>query len=124
MKINIRNTAKIQSALDNAQLRARTRTITVKDIEDMCSEVEDRLSIPKKHLHGVSFSADRHAQAIPNTYTRVGVPESTIVECIYSNGAWYLTDVQRGPCRRPTVGYSVKLTQAARESIISRCTAF
>lgn len=124
MKIKVvpENMDKINAAIADVQKRARMRTINAKDVFTACKDVSDRLDITKKAMHNVCFTADMNAQTFPGCYR--GIPESTIIFCKYLNGFWYLMDVRRDYCRRPTKAYTVQLTEAAKTAIIERCESF
>lgn len=124
MKIKVvpENMDKINAAIADIQKRARMRTIDAKDVFTACKDVSDRLDITKKAMHNVCFKADMNAQSFPAAYK--GIPESTIIFCKYSHGYWYLMDVFRDYCRRPTKAYAVQLTEDAKTAIIERCESF
>lgn len=126
MKIRIDNVEKVVAAIDTVQARAQVRTIVYTDVLTACHAVENRLQIPKKAMNYIMFTADINAQSFPNAYGAIARtrPMSTVITCEYSNGYWYLMDVRRDYCRRPTKAYAVQLTEAAKTAIIERCEFF
>lgn len=121
-RIKVTDTEKLTAELDKVQARCKVRTVTAADVVRMCEAVEKRLDIPKKHLVGVKFCADYHAQKFPNAYK--GIPESTIVHCERGTSAWYVTRVYRSRCWSPTRAVEVELTDDAKQAILDRCAAF
>ena len=121
-KINITDTEKLTAALEEAQVKAKTRTVSAKNVADMCAEVTKKLNIPAAKMKGVSFVADYHAQHFPSAYKYT--PMSTVIRCEFSGKCWFLTEIWRDGCFAPTKKYRVTLTEDAKAAIISRCEVF
>lgn len=122
MKINIKNTDKLEKAIQDAQKRAHVRTIEYYNIVNACNVVEKHLSIPKTRMNNISFWCDPNAETFKGSYK--GIPESTIFECAYHNGNWYLVDIKRGQTFAKTIKYRVSLTEEAKQAILDRCKWF
>lgn len=116
--INISRTAAVSAAIDAAQKGARVRKIDADMILQACGRIQRKIGISKKAMHGVEISVDLNAQAFPCAYH--GIPESTQFRAVYRSGAWYLVDVWRGVCRRPSGEVYVEYTDAARAAIMDK----
>ena len=99
ISIVARNRAALQAVLDEAQGRAKVRTVSVEDIFDACKEAERELTshgVPKSHLRGVEVVADPCAQKFPNAYKYP--PASTQFKAVYGPSGWQLVWVARDIC--------------------------
>jgi hypothetical protein len=99
MKINTKNTPKVQAVLDKFQKPYRARLMRVAQIDSAIKAAETRLhdlSIPKKYWNGSTISIK--AGAVPNSY---GYPATATVATIkrFPTG-WFLTELSRGDAPR------------------------
>lgn len=113
---------KLSAAITEAEGRARVRTITVRDICKALARVEKRLNITKKAMEGVTICIDDNAQNFPNCYH--GRPESTVFKAEYHNGNWYITDIYRTYTSRANHGYTIHLTEEAKQTILEKISEF
>lgn len=114
IKLNEKNKEKIQAVIDQVQLKARVRTITVDDIMSEPAEIESHLGLGKKALVGVTASIDLHAQKFTSRYK--GIPESTQFGLEYTKGGWVLTYVARLAVESDK--HSIRLTEQAIEQVL------
>lgn len=114
--IIITNANKLKEAIKAAEGRARTRTITPADIVEGCRMAEERMGIPRKHMDGVSISADMNAQNFAKSYS--GIPESTQFVAKNVRGKWYVTHVYRDRCSGAERKVKIRLTDAAKAAVI------
>lgn len=112
----------IESALNEAQSKAKVRTITVDDIIYYLWKTEKTLNIPKSALDGVSVEIDPNAQNFPNAYK--GMPESTIFTAIYKSGSWKIQSIRRDRTKSEKQQIVVNHTEASKKALIDRLTAF
>lgn len=117
IKVCLANADAITAELEEAQRKAKTRKISVTEIMDFLEMEEKRLHIPKKYMDGVRVTVDLNAQQFPNCYR--GIPESTHFCAEYKRGNWYLTNLYRDRCCRPTVAGTVFLPEETKAAIIS-----
>lgn len=108
----------LETAIKAAEGKASVRKISPGNIFDAVDEVEERLSIPKKAMDGVTIYCDCNAQDFPNAYKYV--PESTHFAAVYKNGSWRVTDIRRDICNRKRI--CIGLTDTAKEAIIKNYT--
>lgn len=118
----ILNECDIKSALNEAQSKAKVRTISVDDIIYYLWKAEEALSIPKSALNGVSVEIDPNAQNFPNAYK--GIPESTIFTAIYKSGSWKIQNIRRDRTKSEKQQIVVNHTEASKKALIDRLTAF
>lgn len=91
------------TAFDDAQKRARTRTVSIDDARASVARLEKRLKshgIPKKLWTGMEATFSPWAQNFPNAYK--GSPEGTYFRVIRGSTKWYLTGVGRTYVDQPT----------------------
>jgi hypothetical protein len=103
MKINIANTEKLTSAINNSvEERARVRTLEVDELRSEVEDIEKKLStlLPKKEWKGLRFEIDVNAQQFPSSYN--GSPESTQAIIERGASAWFVTLIWRTYCKGPT----------------------
>lgn len=121
IRIDSAHIEKIQAAIDAAQCKARVRCITAQEVLRFCDRVASHLSITKKAMNRVRFTADLNAQLYPSAYR--GIPQSTVFCAEYRRNCWYLTDVFRGnqySTRRVSL---VTLTDDAKAAILESASA-
>lgn len=121
IRIDSAHIEKIQAAIDAAQCKARVRTITAEDVARFCNRVSSHLSITKKAMNGVHFTADLNAQLYPNAYH--GIPQATFFCAEYRRDCWYLTDVYRGNQYSTRRAAFVVLTDDAKAAILESAGA-
>lgn len=99
MKINIKNTEKLQAAIDLAQKGCSARIVEADDVAaDLGSRTKELLNVMcKKDLVGIKTTFDINAQSFPASYN--GCQESTIVEAEYFPSGWFVTSVYRSSTR-------------------------
>ena len=91
--------ALLQAVLDEAQGRAKVRTISVEDLFCVCQDAEKELTshgVTKAHLRGVEIVADPCAQKFPSAYKYV--PISTQFKAEYGPSGWRLVWMARDIC--------------------------
>lgn len=107
----------LEKAIDEAQSKARARTITTSTVINTLAKVQKQLNIPKKSMKGISISVDYYAQKFPSAYK--GIPESTQFKAEYDGRHWRITNVYRAKCR-----YSgeviINHTEESKKAIINR----
>ena len=103
MKINMKNTEKIEAAIKKAEEGCRARLIDIVEIQHAIKKVEDRLvglGIPKKAWIGTTIVID--PPVVTNNYS--GIPEGTKVEIDRFASGWFMTECGRVQCRRIPYG--------------------
>ena len=102
MKINTTNIEKVNSAIAAIEGRATARTITADDVEEAIETIEKKLSILllKKDWKGLRFAVDTNAQNFASSYKYT--PYSTHFVLERGATAWFVTEIYRAPCGRPT----------------------
>ena len=101
-------TAKEMEAIEKAQSRCSTRTITVEDIESSIEDIEEFLIklIPKKNWLGIEIQINLHLTEFPNAYKYA--PEGTIVEIKKISNRWKIVGAWRGYCNgNPNKKYTI-----------------
>lgn len=116
----IERSAKLQGILDYVQCRSKVRTIEIDDIINALAEIENKLSLPKKAMIGVSAWVDVNAQKFPTAYR--GIPESTQFHAEYTTGGWKILSVVRYRCTNTKV--EITHTEASKEALIQRFSKF
>ena len=121
IKVCAQNRDKISGAISEVQSKARTRTISVDTITDYCESLANSYRmIPRKALHGSTFSVDPFAQHFPNAYK--GIPESTHFELTYSNGNFFLTNLVRGKTKSESLTVVANLSEDAQVALLTAFT--
>ena len=113
------NKDRIEQAIEQAQVNARVRTITLNDVLRAVADIEKKLQdVPKVAWEGVRVVVDVHGgERYPNAYR--GTPESTQFEVAYTSGTWKLTDVYRMDVVKTKGGYmTIYLPDALQKAII------
>ena len=97
MKINIANTEKLKKALHAVQKNARTRTLTVKELEHAVIDAERTMAaagIPLQYRKGALVTIDMHR--VPNSYR--GRAYATLATAQRgTRGNWFITRISREP---------------------------
>ena len=97
------NKEKIESAIKEAEGRAKERLICFADIESAIKEIEKKFHcVTKKSMEGLSIIVDPYAQKYPKAYKYT--PESTQFLLTFEKGSWRL----RWVARRAQDKYCVK----------------
>lgn len=122
MKINIKNTEKLESALAAAQARAKVRTVDADDIRRAALAVKNRLGIPRCRMVGITANVDLHADIYPGAYK--GTPESTQFTLAWTASGCFVTDISRRDSGGTRKCYSVRLTDQAQEAIMENHQRF
>lgn len=121
IKVCAQNRDKISGAISEVQSKARTRTISADTITDYCESLADSYRmIPKKALHGSTFSVDPFAQHFPNAYK--GIPESTQFSLLYSHGQFYLTRLVRDRTKSESLTVVANLSEDAQVALLTAFT--
>ena len=114
---------KLIKLIEQAQARAKVRKIEPIMIVLAIEEVEKKLScVKRKNLAGCKITVDCNGQDFTNAYK--GVPESTIFEAVYKNGAWVITDIYRSRTHPRSARHVVDLPHEAAEDILKSHTKF
>lgn len=109
----------LEKAINEAQNKARTRTITVSTVMNTLIKVQKQLDIPKKSMKGITINVDYYARKFPSAYK--GTPESTQFIAEYDGRHWRITNVYRAKCRS-TGEVVVSHTEESKKAIIDRFT--
>lgn len=121
IKVCAQNRDKISGAIAEVQSKARTRTISADTITDYCDSLADSYGmIPKKALHGSTFSVDPFAQHFPNAYK--GIPESTQFSLLYSHGQFYLIRLVRDRTKSESLTVVANLSEDAQAALLTAYT--
>ena len=114
MKINVKNTEKLTTAIKEAEGKAKVRTIDAESIQRILNKVG--AGIPKAKLHGTKVYYDG-AEHFPNAYKYR--PESTHWAAENVRGNWYITEIKRTTCpNRWTWNTTVTYSEDAKKAII------
>jgi hypothetical protein len=102
MKINATDAEKMNEAIAAAEGRATARTVYAEDVEIAIKSIEKKLSILllKKDWKGLRFAVDTNAQNFASSYKYT--PYSTHFVLEKGATAWFVTEIYRAPCGRPT----------------------
>lgn len=111
------NRDRIQSALDQAQERARVRTVSADDVIRSVERIQEILKVSTRKLNGSTAWIDPHAQTFPGAYK--GIPESTQFQISATAGTWKLIKIIRGRCKGATQGINISLSEEGDEAILS-----
>ena len=121
IKVCAQNRDKISGAISEVQSKARTRTISVDTITDYCESLANSYRmIPRKALHGSTFSVDPFAQHFPNAYK--GIPESTQFSLLYSHGQFYLIRLVRDRTKSESHTVVANLSEDAQAALLTAFT--
>jgi hypothetical protein len=100
--IKIENKEQVNTAIQEAEGKAKTRLLSYEAIEDAIQKVEKRfktLGVPKKHWNGAWFQII--PEALPNSYKQRA--EGTGANICYKNG-WRVESVFRTYCKKCAYG--------------------
>lgn len=123
MKNIIINIEKLPEMLENAQRRAKVRTITVQDIEKALAEITAKLEPLTTSTDAVHtwVKVDIQAQHFPSAYR--GRPESTWFMATYTAKGWRVDKVYRNETlNRSGSNVVLHLSDAAKDNMISYLT--
>jgi hypothetical protein len=98
MKINVKNTEKINTTLDAVQSRAKVRLSVARDVNAAVEQIEARLKtlkVPKKEWLGVVV-IDQRLGRFASAYK--WMPEATLFTIERFKTGWFLTGARRGGC--------------------------
>lgn len=110
------------TAIKEAEGKARERTITADQIVAAVSEIDQKLSISKKAMEGLTVDVDINAQDFPHAYKFT--PMSSQFQAEFKNGSWRIICIARDRCRRHAQNVIITHTEASREAIVDRFTTF
>lgn len=99
MKINIKNTTKIQAALDMVQARSRTRTINSDDVVKACKAAcgaFKAIGMLRSEITGAKLTFVNGIGRVASSYK--GVPQSTHFEFEIGKSAIFVTAIYRSYC--------------------------
>lgn len=115
MKINVSNSAKIQSAIDAVQVNCRARTINATDVQAYAERLQTWLDgiLHRKDQVGLTFYVDAHAQSFPGAYK--GIPQSTKFTLTRTSTGFFLINAYRTTCGGPSQVVNVDLSDRAEE---------
>lgn len=125
--VNEKNREKIAEAIKKAEGRATARCISYDHIVKTIARIERHLSIPKKHMTGITVSVDYWAQTFPTAYKSAchfHAPESTHFCMTRTASGWAVTDIYRYFTQSPSKAVSLTLTDAARQALIESRETF
>ena len=120
MKINIKNTEKLNSEIKKAEGKATARLLTVDDIRRLLAGVEKQLSLTKAELRGVIVRGCPAGQDFPNAYGHT--PYATCFTAEYCSSGWCVTEIERDRCPRWKDKAIITLTDAAKDAILYNMT--
>ena len=122
MLIKESNRGKIEKMIKEAEGRSRERTINFDDILWAINKIECKLDIPKTHMEGIAADVDVNAQNFPKAYKYT--PKSTQFYMVKKKSGWDLVNVVRDITNGENRGFHLKLTDKAKEVLISRHSMF
>lgn len=122
IKVEDKNIEKLQRAIEEAEGRAKVRTITAMTVKWAVTAVEQTLNIPKKHMVGIKVHCDLHAQKYPNAYKYT--PESTQFDLERFASGWFVTNIERERTGGTEKKFSITLTEDAKKALIERFEKF
>lgn len=99
MKINIKNTAKIQAALDVVQARSRTRTIDPDDVVKTCKlacKAFKEIGLLRTEIAGAKLTFVNGIGRVASSYK--GIPQSTHFDFEIGKREIFLTAIYRSYC--------------------------
>ena len=99
MKINVKNTSKIQAALDLVQIRSRTRTIDSEDVVETCRTVYKALKalgMFRPEMVGAKFTFVNGIGRVASSYS--GIPQSTHFDFEIGKNTIFVTAIYRTYC--------------------------
>ena len=124
MKINLKDTEKLEKALADVQKGCRERTYTAKDIQDMGAKVMSTLTrygVGRKAAVGcAAYFGYNHAMPRSYKYPVMG----TVGKISVAPSGLFLTELSRSRCHYSVDGF---LTDAAKEAIarnFAMCLSF
>lgn len=91
--INETNKERIAAAIRDVEGKSSARTIVYDDIVRATQRIEKKLGIPKKHMEGIRFDVDLHAQNFPKKYKYRAESTQFVIE--FSKGKWRLVSIER-----------------------------
>ena len=118
--ISIKNTAKIEEAIAQAESRAKVRKISVNLISDVLEQVEKNVS-SKKALIGTKVHYTG-AEKFPNAYKYT--PESTHFYAEYTASGWKILDIYRDTCPNKFNDVNVEYSETAIQKILEAAQSF
>ncbi|WP_040881991.1 hypothetical protein [Mariprofundus ferrooxydans] len=107
MKINVKDSKKLNKAIKAAEGKSWARTMTAEDIQPLISDIESvlRLMAPKKEWLGSTFDLT-NAHHIACSY--FGYPKSTFVRIERFTSGWFVTRISREDAKNIAI-FPVKL---------------
>lgn len=118
--INYKNRERIEKAIEEAQGRAKERTINFYNILSAPLLIKEEYGISLKALEGCRFECDPNAQDFPNAYKYKAMSTHFYIEV--SKGSFKLTAIEREECSRSGHQVEAHLTQDAKDAIIAKMT--
>lgn len=122
MLIKESNKDKIGKMIEEAEGKARERTIDCHIVEHCIKHLERHLGIPKKYMEGIEANVDYWAQDFAKAYKYT--PQSTHFKVVKKKTGWDLQCVYRSTTRKYGHEYELKLTDDAKRKIIERFMNF
>lgn len=116
--INYKNMNKIEAAIDEAQGKAKERTINAYNVLSAPRIIREEYGISMKALEGCRFVCDPNAQDFPKAYKYKAMSTAFVVEV--SKGSFKLVEVERTECKRSGCELEAELTEAAKEAIMAK----
>lgn len=99
MKINVKNTAKIQDTLDLVQARSRTRNINSEDVIKTCKtacKALKTLGLLRSEMVGAKFTFVNGIGHVSSSY--YGIPQSTHFDFEIGKNTIFVTAIYRTYC--------------------------
>lgn len=121
MKINIKDKyiPQLQQAIDEAEGKAKVRTITAEALIAACNKMSAYLGIAPAHLKGVKAQIDLNSSDFRNSSSAYP-SNSTIAYVEHTGKEWSLVDVARQFTQPSSRAVRFDLTDEAREWILKR----
>ena len=118
MKIKVADKEKLQKALDDAQSRARVRTVDYRDVMKAVEKAEERLSqiLLKKDWIDMEVICDPNSQKFPNAYK--GRPDSTHFILKRFSSGWFVTEIDRYDCNETQTHYYFRGIEKKAEQLV------
>ncbi len=122
--IGIKNCEQLAEAIKAAEGRAKERRISVEDIINALTEVDERLSIisTRTDAVGTIVHVDVNAQRFPSAYKYV--PESTHFSAELKRDGWRIVSIFRERTKGPKGRITMELTAATKARIVERVSTF
>ena len=116
------NRERIRAAIDEAEKRAKVRTISESYVFWAVERVEEIIGLPARKLTGTTVWVDVFANTFPGAYK--GIPESTQFKIEASAGNWKLEKVCRARCHGRTQGIRIEMSEEAKQNLLEKMNGY